>query len=368
MQLWWLYREPWTLEDGGDRERARRLSMGWSRHLANVAGRTVDPVFDLARVMRIPGTWNHKRRKPRPVKLLAGEGPRYNPGDFEPWMAEPERQRAAAMAPPEDLERQVDTLKLDMLRDLDARFRAAWSYRRGLYRSPSEYDLAMATRMWGAGWSEAEILTALVSWREKHNLDKKPDSYYLERTIPLAMASPAANRSREAIRVHTEILEAASRGEPADTEKKTIQEQVHLALGIPIERIERIGDLYVCVLKSGISFRLGSAEQAIRQHRWYAICWANQISITKLDDRAWTRVCDFLALLILEVKEAADATPEGSIASWIQDSRGELVDISGEDENTRAEFYCAAHRWGLIYLHEVYVHGPRLKTRLTRSA
>ena len=297
----------------------------------------------------------------------ASDGPRYNPGDFEPWIAEPEggRNRTAAVAAPEEPAK-VDVLKLEMLIDLDARFRAAWNYRAGVYNSPSEYDLAMATKMWGAGWSEAEILAALTHWRQKHNLDTKPESYYLERTIPLAMASESANRSRQAIRVHTEIMEAASRGEPAATEKKTIQEQVHLALGIPIDRIERIGDLYVCVLKSGVSFKLGTAEQAIRQVRWHSICWANQISITKLNDRAWTRVCDFLSLLVVDVK-AADATPEGSIVSWIVDSKGELVDLTGEDENTRAEFYCAAHRWGLILGGEIYVHGPRLKTRLSNS-
>ncbi len=92
LQAWWLFAEAYELETPAERARLEAVSRGWAALLAEKAaarGWTVDAVWDLARVLRVPGTWNRKLPDdPRPVRLISSAGPRYGgPADFEEWAA-----------------------------------------------------------------------------------------------------------------------------------------------------------------------------------------------------------------------------------------------------------------------------------------
>jgi len=63
---WWLFKEPHTFEDDEDRKHVKALARGWASLLqakGKAAGFDVDSVYDLARVMRVPGTTNCKDPK-----------------------------------------------------------------------------------------------------------------------------------------------------------------------------------------------------------------------------------------------------------------------------------------------------------------
>jgi len=62
---YWLLREPWTLATDDDRERARKLQAAWVTYTGGDQG-----AKDLARVLRLPGTDNHKYDPPRPVDFV----------------------------------------------------------------------------------------------------------------------------------------------------------------------------------------------------------------------------------------------------------------------------------------------------------
>ena len=70
LQAWWMLDR--VLPVGTDEERAALESMtqGFIRRLADDLGFKLDAVGDLARVLRLPGTFNHKTSPPRPVRLL----------------------------------------------------------------------------------------------------------------------------------------------------------------------------------------------------------------------------------------------------------------------------------------------------------
>ncbi len=73
LQAWWCFKEPWELESDAERAHAERLSRGWANFLrseARARGRELDAVWDLARVLRVPGTFNHKLAQKRPVHRM----------------------------------------------------------------------------------------------------------------------------------------------------------------------------------------------------------------------------------------------------------------------------------------------------------
>ena len=63
LQAWWLFKEPWVFTSDRDRHAAKSLAVRWQALLRREASRnewTVDATADLTRVLRIPGTINHK--------------------------------------------------------------------------------------------------------------------------------------------------------------------------------------------------------------------------------------------------------------------------------------------------------------------
>ena len=83
---------PWIFQNEAERDEAQELVLGWQAELRRHVGFTVDSTHDLARVLRLPGTLNHKGDTPVDVRLLQdnGQGP-----TVEEW-----RAMATLWAPP----------------------------------------------------------------------------------------------------------------------------------------------------------------------------------------------------------------------------------------------------------------------------
>lgn len=83
LQPWWLFHDPVP----ADKDIADLL-VAWGSTWAELGRRRgwhVDNVFDIARIMRLPGTWNRKN-EPVAVTAKAMWSRRYDPGDFEPFL------------------------------------------------------------------------------------------------------------------------------------------------------------------------------------------------------------------------------------------------------------------------------------------
>lgn len=77
IHAWWLLDKPVVLKDDDQREKARLFVAGIQDAVRKAGGWTVDATQDLARVLRLPGTLNHKLDDPRPVEMIGGCGVRY---------------------------------------------------------------------------------------------------------------------------------------------------------------------------------------------------------------------------------------------------------------------------------------------------
>ncbi|HEV2461479.1 MAG TPA: hypothetical protein VGS80_24250, partial [Ktedonobacterales bacterium] len=88
IQTWHLFEQPWIFKDAADKQRAIQLEADWQAYINELAqasfGWEFDSVGDLARIMRVPGTWNAKdRAETVPVKLLRWPDARYTPARLE---------------------------------------------------------------------------------------------------------------------------------------------------------------------------------------------------------------------------------------------------------------------------------------------
>lgn len=88
LQGWWLFREPDA--PGNLCERLQAVMRG----RAALCGWSLDATHDAARVLRVPGTINHKS-KPVPVQVIAESEIRYNPEDFDDNLPELKQSHTA---------------------------------------------------------------------------------------------------------------------------------------------------------------------------------------------------------------------------------------------------------------------------------
>jgi len=116
LHAYWLFKEPWVFESEEERVEAANLLRRFQGHVCDLGkqnGWKLDNTSDLAHLLRLPGTLNHKYDPPTPVKVIYNDGPRYNPGDIEnelpPDISAPPRPKDPFAGyddqPPADLER-----------------------------------------------------------------------------------------------------------------------------------------------------------------------------------------------------------------------------------------------------------------------
>ena len=204
LHAWWHLKEPWRFADGADRLQAMGVFKGWGRCLrrcAKALGCDIDPVQDLARILRIPGTLNHKGGGARPVRLVSAEWDRrYSPADFDDFR-EPVTEAEAHDSVVLTGALEFPWSKHETLSENLDGYRATWEHkRRDLEgKSCSEYDLALANYAARAGWSDEEIAALIRGHRSRFPgaAEKGARIDYLQRTIAKARAASSL-ASREA--------------------------------------------------------------------------------------------------------------------------------------------------------------------------
>lgn len=181
------------------------LARGWLEYLRKRSGVKIDSMVDIARVLRLPGTFRVKEEAPRPVEMLRlSNDVRFNLEDFREY-ALPVTARAMEIST-------LDTgLVVDMMADPpadkfialftnDERFATSYARsKRGDLKdnSPSGHDMSLAAIAARVGWTDQEIVNLLASARRKHNDKPKHPDWYIRTVKRIRMEMTAEQREEE---------------------------------------------------------------------------------------------------------------------------------------------------------------------------
>lgn len=196
LQPWWLFKEPWLFNSQAEKLEASKLCGAWNewfRIKALSKGWGLDGVSDLARVMRYPGTFNHKGTQATEVIILRDSNILYDAQELsemipeEAWAVDRGgSDPAVSVNITLNHAAEVDTPLFTRLCANIDQFAATWTHKKKLSDSSmSGYDLSLASYCVMAELKDQEICDMLVAHAKNHNAEVKTQAYY-ERTIAKA--------------------------------------------------------------------------------------------------------------------------------------------------------------------------------------
>ena len=173
LQVYWLFKELAWFDTGDDREAFGRLCRGWQQvfqHAGRDRGWHVDSTADLARVLRIPGTRNHKTDQQREVCVLEASGFRYDPSDFSDFAepATPSPKSRAVIPLPTNGHLDLRTLRVSPR----IKYLIQHGDSIGQYPSRSEALFAVILALLDAGYDDTHI--ARLCLRGDHGISELP--------------------------------------------------------------------------------------------------------------------------------------------------------------------------------------------------
>jgi hypothetical protein len=331
LQAWWKYEKPWIFENDAERARAIAESKAWSdgwRALARQNGYEVDAVGDIARVFRLPGTWNLKSEPVQVTTLDYDPSCVYQiiPTFAAPEQPSPRRVNGARLAIVEtgDLVFDPDNAnppfdKWEGLQDIEPKARRSWLHKRKDLsdQSASTYDQSLACYAVEAGWADQEILDLLLAHRRKWNESPKRIDYY-ETTIrkarnfvdPLGKALKLA-----AVKDASALLQ-----EDAPGSKDEVLERLSILFQIRVTRVVRFNSskpVFRLETERG-GVMLGDVAHILEQAKIRAkIAEVTLHIIPPVKRGEWAGVSQLLLDICETVDTGMDATDEGLARTWI---------------------------------------------------
>lgn len=340
LQAWWLFDEFWAFETEDDRLAAATLAMTWNATLRIRAAErdwTVDSTFDLARVMRLPGTMNRKG-EPVPVRLLEiDDARRYSPSVFDEHAMDDSTLRRLGLTPTREYV-VSDGLILDAganppfdkfqaLTEAEPYFKASWERRRRDFQdqSPSSYDLSLASFCVMAGWADQEIADIIIASRRKYGDDLKLRLDYYTRTISRAHETTDRERAIEEMEEVSSELKRARRSGDDDEVKVTrraVLESVSNQLTIEVTGVLKYRSTppaYRLETPTG-GIDLGDSAQVISWSIMRAkVAAETNVLIPRFKTGAWDRLVQMVFEVCEEVDTGMESTEVGQVYLWLSE-------------------------------------------------
>lgn len=376
LQPWWLFKEHWTFEKEAEREKAASLAHAISRLFSRKAagkGWVIDSVFDLTRVLRLPGTWNHKESEVVQASIVeANWERRYDPEDFMAFnVDEIKVERPKYVCGDLTLHPSANPPieKMMALLTNSSDFKKTWEHKRG-WPSNSEYEFSLASLAVQAMWNDQEIADLLIAHRRQwgpeklSKLTERKD--YIERTISLVRGDKQRD---EAIRILAGAIddpteEQETVAEPGKANKPDPRrgdlDHLSAVFGLKIARMIQFGTespIYSIELSNGQRIDIGRVGAITEGPRAFqkAVYAQTRLMMAPIPKKAWAGICDALGR-VCDVVEAKDATKTDSVCHLIEN----YITQRGVYDDSQKDLACSEKspliRNGLLHIHANTFH------------
>ncbi len=345
LHCWWQFQEFWNFEDSEDRETAMIMAKAFQKRLFERAknhGWTLDATHDLSRVLRIPGTFNYKdRTQPLKVEIIECNELFYEPDiltdGYEIGMALVETKddkdtnfkiRSGAEPP----------WKIQFLIENSMDFKRTWEHKRKDFHdsSQSAYDYSLTQQFMKAGWSDQEIIDALVfnrlKYAEKHK-DKIRRTDYYKRLLENCREAigeyitikNAASESKNIVRKldQTEKDSNIPKKEKNKIEKESKDEGLVLLtqmLGFKINEIKKYEvdtPSYKIITPTGAA-EFESAAELLSQSKFRARIYETVDKLpNKLKGPDWDKATNLMARIATKERMGDEVSNEGFVKSML---------------------------------------------------
>jgi hypothetical protein len=339
LQAWWLFEKPWIFSNSEQLEHAQKLSNGFGSRLSlhfSERGFDIDSVFDLSRVLRLPGTMNVKG-EPKPVNFVMSDGPRYHDAellsDYVAGVKTP--QTKSATKPNKEHHKaeskQLPRERMNLLFEVDPTVREAWSGGPVSLRdnSDSGRDMSIAVKAVMAGWPHSELEPFLRTGRTVRGAKEKPQSYFdltIEKAIgyadkPILASVDAAIGISDPDATSTERLAAISNS---------------FGLAAPIEQLTKtVGDPATYRIHiGGQNILLGDGGGILGQQKFrQKIFDLAGVAIPLFKKEEWMKIATLLRQSASEVELGEASTELTQMQEWVDEfiSNSRVREIDYQD-------------------------------------
>jgi hypothetical protein len=358
LHAWWLFREPLIFDNDDERGKAAALVHRWQTLLRlNAASRgwAFDLLADLARVLRVPGTYNCKDpQNPKPVSILAHCDRRYNPSDFAEFLGdvgvpdEAEQNRAAKAWTSEVVGQNlslnpnaaIPDERLNRYMEAEPRFKSTWLRQRTDLQDQSQsgYDLALANFGVEVGLSEQQIVDLIIHHRRIHGQQQRTRLDYFQRTIAKAFK----RGDRGVCGEHQQEIDmmngaSSTQAKPASTAAKALLcDQISKAIGVQVLRIVKIGgqDPTYRLELENTKIGFASVDKLVGQQSFrMKIASAVEHLVPKIPGKTWDRIAQAMLHAVTVEDGGDEASLVGAAKLYLERYLAETQFIDAEADH-----------------------------------
>lgn len=371
---YWKFKQPVVISDASMCDRAAAFSDRWRIMIDSFAKRhgwTFDSVHDLPRILRVPGTKNHKSGTPSEVRVIYTE--EKEPLEAVEYRAHVQEFESTGVPRPQigslvyDSNAEPPSQKFFAVSEDEPRFAQSWARTRSKKefpnRSPSNWDMSLATIAHQYGWSDQEICDLLIAARRKHGDDLKLRDSYYKTTI-------AEARTTNGLTIDAKVEIVEEKDKPKDDED--IVERLNGMLfpkdsGIKIVRWLKLethdGATYAIEVAGQTGhYELGDVNRIMKFPKFEEkVAEVFDIVVRHFTPKAWRMN---VAPLILRALEKLDLRAS-SLVTAVDIVVSEIVEQIPEGEDGWEERHKL--KKGFRLDKELYIHSSEVLTRLQSS-
>ena len=338
--VWWAMKEFWNFETKDHRAVAATTLEEFQRVMkanASAKGLNIDSTFDVARVLRIPGTMNMKKPPHVPVVMESGPGKSYSMIELTVAIKQCKDKLGIT-----DIVKQVSgivsegtpsqyTINTDAqpphemwqgLFDHNEKFAQTWRMQRKDLKdgSNSAYDYSMINFALHNGWSDQHAVDLVMYFRKTNNLPPKVRRSYFDLALRKVKEDLLKDESVQEVE---EILDAIKHDEAMPKEQRRVHVKNHLStlLNVQVDQIIQYGSdsPEFKIVVGGRLFKIGSIAVLTNQFAFRnAIAVATRIWIPPFKKERWDVIVQAL-LDAAELEEIGeDETDVGQMKTWLQ--------------------------------------------------